>query len=816
MISIKNLKKFKIGILLGCLFYFIFASQIHLPLIDKSNNKTESKVKISLDPIYNLTGTTIYIDNTDPSNDWATNEATYAWCTGDGSSLDPYTISQVLIDGPYTDLITIKNSDIYFSITLCDLFGGARGIYLDNVTNGEIQYNNCSRGAKGIALYDCDYNTISNNYFRDNIHYGIESTICSFNDINSNNFLESENGIKISDGFSNKIDNNTISVSNSRGIYLWKCLYTNITRNVLDNSDHSVFCGYSDHNYIAHNEIFDTRFGISLDFESDHNTAYNNTIHDITNLDSCGVCVSGDYNNISENIIEYCRGGIYSYGNYNNISENTIERCYEGIYLSGNFSTISDNLIDTTNESGIIVESCSNFSVKGNVITNVSEFGVSLINSESGDIVENLLYDCGFNVDGDPSLMSNLNLDDSNQVNGKPVYFHEGITGLNNDDVMNAGQIILYSCDLGDFSTLDLNHCTLGMALYYCDSTSISDSEFTYNNHSGIFVKSSNYTTITNINALNNGNGIFLEDSKTKTNITNNLISYNRHSGVYISSSENFLIKNNQIERNEVFGVYLTESSSNNLLSNTVRYNVVAGIYLYESSNNSISANTASYNGNFGIRLAHYSDENNITKNTLTSNYNTTTSFDYTSTGLEIYECAYNFISENNIRDHRESINIEWSFNIDITKNALYDGINIQRSTNLTFSKNALSVGATSTILLIHTTNSMFIENELSRTCFFIKYDSNYNSFIGNVLLDSAIAFYFEDSSYNVVINNSIYRAGQCFRETGTCIGNVFEGNYCQEGIILPPLDIFSALIGSISVAGVAVFMYLKRRKYMR
>jgi len=60
-----------------------------------------------------------------------------------------------------------------------------------------------------------------------------------------------------------------------------------------------------------------------------------------------------------------------------------------------------------------------------------------------------------------------------------------------------------------------------------------------------------------------------------------------------------------------------------------------------------------------------------------------------------------------------------------------------------------------------------------------------------------------------------IHRAGQCFRETGTCIGNVFEGNYCQEGIDLP-LDIIGALLGSIAVAGVALFMYLKRRKYMR
>ena len=121
LISNKNIKKIKVGILLGCLFYFIFTTQIKFPLIDINNDKYDYKVKTSLDPIHDLTGTPIYIDNTDPSKDWATFQATYTWCTGDGSVLQPYTISQVLIDGPHTELITIKNSDVNFSITWCDL-----------------------------------------------------------------------------------------------------------------------------------------------------------------------------------------------------------------------------------------------------------------------------------------------------------------------------------------------------------------------------------------------------------------------------------------------------------------------------------------------------------------------------------------------------------------------------------------------------------------------------------------------------------------------------------------------------------------------
>jgi len=814
LISNKNLKRIKFGILLGCLFYFIFMSQIHFPSLDISDNKTENKVKLSLDPIHDLTGTPIFIDNTDPLNDWATFKATYAWCLGDGSSFQPYTIPQVLIDGPWNQhLITIRNSDVYFEITWCDLLNGYSGIYLDNVTNGMILFNNCSGGSYGIYLADSHNNTISNNDFRDNDE-GIDSRYSSYNEISSNAFLECIYGIDIADGFSNTIDNNIFSASIDYDIWLDGSSYTNITRNVLDDSsEHSIFLSGGDHNYIAHNEISDGNFAGVYLYWSDYNTVYNNTMHDIIYWDSCGV---------------------HSSGNYNNISENIIERCSNGIYLEGDFSTIADNVINTTYGSGIILEVCSNFNVQGNVITNVPGFGIDLLNSESGDVLENLLDDCGFNVDGDPLSMSNLNLDDTNKVNSKTVYFYEGITGLTNVDIINAGQIILYSCYFGDFSNLNLNHCTLGMALYYCESISISDSDFTYNGHSGIMVKLSNYTIITNVNALNNGKGIFSEECEefkilesdishniygivveegTESKIDDNVITYSTYHAISISGCDNFLIKNNQIERNGASGIHLTQSHFNNISSNTLRYNIVAGIYLSWSSNNYISDNTASYNTDFGIKLTDYSVENNITKNTLTSNYNTSASYDFTSTGLEIYSnCADNFVSENTMRNHDIAINIEHSHHITISNNVLEDGVYFFKAINITFSENLVTA---TIVYLSYASGCMFIENILNWVNFRIRYNSDYNSFIGNVLSDSFIAFDFEDSSYNKVINNSIHRAGQCFREKGNCIGNVFEGNYCQEGLILP-LDIIGALVGSIAVAGVAVLMYLKRRKYMR
>jgi len=786
LISNKNLKKIKFGILLGCLFYFIFASQIRVPLFDIRNDKTENNVKLSLDPIHDLSGTSIYIDNTHPSYDWAAFQAAYAWCTGDGSALQPYIISQVL-----TTTITIKNSDVYFEITWCD----QSGISLNNVTIGTLLYNDCS-GSTGISLYDCHNNTIFYNDF--SALYGISAEYCTYNEIYSNNFLGYSRGIDFDHCFNNTIDENIISLSEDYGVFLYESGYNNVTRNDISTSDCGVYLASANHNFV-----------------------FNNTIHDITDDWSYGVYLSG--------------------GVYNNISKNIIERCkMTGLYLEGDFNTISDNIFDTINEIGIKVESCSNFNLKGNILTNIAEFGISLINSETGDVVENLLYGCGFNVDGNPSLMSNLNLDISNQVNSKPVYFHEGITGLTNGDIVNAGQIILYSCDLGDLSNLNLNHCSMGIGLYYCESTSISDSEFSYNIHSGIKVKSSNYTTITSINALRNRNGITFEESNdinitkstlsynevgiyggyisqnagTNANLVNNIITYNNNSGIHIMGGNYALINENRLENNKIHGIYLShESSFNNISNNIARYNIQAGICLELSSYNVISDNTASYNKDFGIFL-YYAYYNYVHKNILNSNIEATLSYDRDAAGIRIWS-SYNLVTENSMKGNKESINMG-GVNNSIINNNLFDSVYISGARNLNFSKNLLTGSMTEIkriYLIGNTRNSIFIENELRWANFRLQRDSDNNTFIRNILSDCKIAFYFDDCSYNKVINNSIYRASECFAEYGDSVGNVFSGNYCEEGFFLPIEVIYTIVFGSIALIGVTVFLILKKRK---
>ena len=501
---------------------------------------------------------------------------------------------------------------------------------------------------------------------------------------------------------------------------------------------------------------------------------------------------------------------------------------------------------------GIKLESCSNFEIRNNRITDAKHFGINLIDSEDGDVLDNHLYNSGFNIDGNPSLIYQLNLDTSNLVNSKPIYFYEGLTGLYNEDILNPGQIILYSCDLVIFSNLNLSHCSRGIGLYYCKSINISDSEFSHNFYSGIYERSCNLTIISDITALQNGNGIKFEKANDITiqdctlsynemgifagNIItlpggytteidagiyfealNNVITYNNKSGIYLFGGNFSLIEENRLEYNMEDGIYLDEESSFNTISNNIaRYNSRSGIFLQHSSCNEISDNTASYNKDFGINL-DYADYNYVYKNILNSNINSSAWYDWDSAGIQLRGCINNLVAENIMKDNKESIQILGGINNTFIFNELYDHFEVYGGWYLNFSNNLLigALGQSNRMYLEGVKYGFFSENKLRWSYIKLIYDSNNNTFLRNTLTDfniNIVAFTFVDSSYNKVINNSIYRSSDCFREVGDCVGNIFIGNYCEEGFFLPIEVVYLIIFGSITLIGVGIFLFLRKR----
>ena len=76
---------------------------------------------------------------------------------------------------------------------------------------------------------------------------------------------------------------------------------------------------------------------------------------------------------------------------------------------------------------------------------------------------------CGIEI-GSPTylLYVNTNIDTSNHINNKPIYFYKDTTGLTPDDFLNAGQIILVNCNDTEISNVNVSNGSCGIIIYDC------------------------------------------------------------------------------------------------------------------------------------------------------------------------------------------------------------------------------------------------------------------------------------------------------------------------------------------------------------
>jgi parallel beta-helix repeat protein len=231
------------------------------------------------DPVVGIPDAVIAIDGDADFSDTALLEG---W-PGDGSPENPFIIDglDIVIDGG--DLISIRNTRVNFTISNCNLIGAGgwtpmsagAGIYLENVTNGELINNNCNNNPFGILLIDSHSNTVFNNTCYNN-SYGIRLEDSHSNTVVNNTcngniviFVDESGppfsgwGITLERSNSNIVANNSC-FSNEVGIILWESHSNTVISNTCNNN----------------------RIGIYIDDESESNTVENNTFsgnykHDI-------------------------------------------------------------------------------------------------------------------------------------------------------------------------------------------------------------------------------------------------------------------------------------------------------------------------------------------------------------------------------------------------------------------------------------------------------------------------------------------------------------------------------------------------------
>jgi len=834
-------------VLFGCLILSILSLQLFFFWNVYFDNEIEDYNNLNTSKTWTFS-IPIYIDDNDPNYNWSKTAEENEWLdvNADGSSGNPYILANIILDaqGGSFDCLTIKNSEVFFKVENCNFFNtnplrDYNGVTLINVINGTITANNCSyNGGDGISLENSVDNRITANIVHNN-EVGIYMDQSSNNPIDDNDVYSNIYGMRLSGSHNNRIKYNDVywnreggirivgsnintltsnkifENSDNYGLSLDNCHSNNITDNLIyRNNDRGLWLLNSGHNNIRNNTISESLYGF-ISNQGDYNIINNNTIE---NIGTSGMAItSSHYNNITENIINTTRShGLYiSNCDYSDIRGNIINNTSQyGISLyNSDESHIIGNSVENSGDTGILLTNCLNNDVIDNIVSNSKSFGMSLINSEIYTVAGNSLINCGYNIEGSLVLVSNLEMNTSNLVNGKPLHFYYNISGLTQINFPNTGQIILYSCDSASLSNMDFNNCSLGIALYYCESPTITGITSSYNNQGGVYLRECNNVQISaNILSHNGGPGILLQEGNSSS-ILDNTINFNVQ-GIWVENQFNITIIDNDINDNIGWGIVINLCTFSTITENTVNNNYF-GISL-SGHNATISENIVSFNKYEGIGVGNCFDVL-ISGNTLNSNYESTqvgislSGERITVTDNVVYNnhkaLVLNGVSESRIETNE--------FSTDIVFQVHY--IDVDYCSFVEFKNNNFKgIGVSVMIVrLIDSSNNIFISNNLLMGGFRLE-NSNNNQFLGNYIKDNGIAFDLEDSSYNTITNNTMINVMQCYRELGDCTANVFENNYCEESGRIPIPNIIGAIIGLCGVGIVTTVMLLKRRRINR
>ncbi|MFX1499551.1 MAG: NosD domain-containing protein [Promethearchaeota archaeon] len=525
-------KKFNRKTLLLITFGLLFTLSI---LISNNLNYNDGNSdEITENNILKLSATSnpIHIDN-----NWTDTKAA-GICTGSGTYSDPYVIEDLVIDTKGLGSgILIHNSTVFFRIENCTVYNSGDynyqdgGIKLTKTSNGIIINNNCSNGnANGILL---------DNYASNNI-------------ISNNTVNHNKRGIKIQGGENNTILGNTINY-NQESIYLWYTHYITIFNNTANHNLYGINieecslinCSGNIANYNNEYGINIYACGIILIYGSivNHNGELGINVED------------SHYIYVLENIVNYNnKHGIYlHYANRNcTISNNTVNYNNEnGIYLDNNADNmVSNNTANYNTKYGISIDYNHNTTILNN-IANFNIRGINIHFSYGITVSNNKMDECGLVIFGhiesfmhdplepippdQPDTLRSHDIDTSNLVNGKPLYYYTNKINLGLSNFTNAGQVILINCNDSIVSNLNVSYNSVGISLYYCNNNTILENTANYNNEFGIYLWYSDYNTISENTA--NYNRAYETESKAY--------------GIYLSNSNNNLISGNTLLKND-------------------------------------------------------------------------------------------------------------------------------------------------------------------------------------------------------------------------------------------------------------------------
>ena len=529
-------------------------------------------------------------------------------CIVDAAAANPYYhVFKITADYVNISGFTVKGA-------IKSLYHVRAGIYLYGADYCNISSNNCSNNNAGIYLRYSHNNIISNNFVSNNTGNGMYLYESNNNRITNNNANSNDYGISLTSSSNNIIENNTASFQGEGegwpggsggscyyGIRLGESPNTIIANNEICSNLGSEECigygiriGNSKNSTITGNNVSDNDRGIDLDESPDSKIANNN----ISGNRWGGIELGSDSIVINNNVWN-CSHGILLLSNSSKIANNNLSNNTYGIYFGLRGGTIVGSNV-----------------IENNVLSN-NKYGIQIDIAPNNKLRNNIMFENKYNFGVDGLKLSAFcqDIDTSNLINGKPIYYwvNEKDKQVPND----AGYVGIVNSTNITIKDLTLTDNLQGVVLAYVNSSVIENVNAS-NSEYGIYIKDSSYNIVTNSNANSNeGYGIYFRDSSNNT-IADSNANFNEGSGIYLSgSSNNNMINNSALNNN--CGIHLSWSSNNIIVNNNGNLNEEYGIHLADSSNNNILNNSANSNNNLGIFLT-YSSNNAITGNKARNN----------------------------------------------------------------------------------------------------------------------------------------------------------------------------------------------------
>ncbi|HEY4675141.1 MAG TPA: NosD domain-containing protein [Candidatus Bathyarchaeia archaeon] len=407
------------------------------------------------------------------------------------------------------------------------------GVELLQTESTVISGNSITNNREGIRLYFSSNNSISGNNIKTNSIGGIGLDSSYNNRISGNNITNNRSGIDLDDSSNNSIAENNITENSNWGI-------------MFDNSSNNSISG----NNVANNGHYESTPSPWITIW------YGIEIHS-----SSGNSISG--NNITANIIGGI--GLYSCSNISISGNNITENIGGGIGInlsSSSNSSIIGNVI-TNNADGIYLDSSDNNNISGNSITENNWDGINLISSSNNTLRDNHFSDNkrgSLYVSGMELSHFINDVDSSNTVNGKPVYYWVN----RKDEVVpaDAGYVVVVNSTGITVKNLELKNSESILFAYTTNST-ITGNNITNNCYCVVLRFSSNIMVSNNmmrgVERLQGlwTSGIELDYSENNTIVGNTLEDYLIGIYCFHPSNYNFVYYNNFVNNAlQVFGYW--------------------------------------------------------------------------------------------------------------------------------------------------------------------------------------------------------------------------------------------------------------------